>query len=246
MERVRLPSARFVLRGFGEEFGAEEVGESRERRADRLGVGGEIRTQLRAHLGDLIGTGDEPEERRVNSGEIAGLLDDLLDLDPGGDLPAVLGQAQRLLVAGDRGGHGGEGHIDGLPVGRGGGGQQIEGVADVLQREFDDVEVRMVEPGLVVVPVHAEAVAHRFERDPVDVVEVGIRFDLVESAQGLHGQLMAFREPGRGVVVEALRALEPEEQGEGRGEGEGGINVLFGDGIDGRRGSLLSHDHQPI
>ncbi len=66
----------------------------------------------------------------------------------------------------------------------GGGGHQVEDVADSLERRGDDVELHPVVAGLVVLDGQPEALAHRGDGDPVDLVD---GLDRVEGGQRLAG-----------------------------------------------------------
>src|SRR5690606_20226069 len=123
---------------------------------------------------------------------------------------------------------------------------EVEGVTDLLQRGFDDIEAGVLDPGGEIVPIDAETITHRVDGHEVDIVEVGAGLNLIEAGQGPDGDLVDRGEPGRREVVEALRTVESEVEGERGGEGEHVIDVVFGDRIDGGGGSLLSHDDHPI
>ena len=215
VQGVGLATAGLILRGCREEFGSQEIGEMAKGLTGRLGVGAQLFAQRRRDVG---GADNELVEVAARFGQCAGLFDDLLDLDPGRDLTAALGQSQGLLIAGHGGRDGFHRCGDGLPALGGVGGHEVEGVADGLQGRLDDVEARMLEPGLEVVAINTQTVTHRIDGHEVDVVEFGGLLNLGELGQCLDSEIVGGSQASGGEVIEAFGTLDAEIEGEGGGE----------------------------
>ncbi len=100
----------------------------------------------------------------------------------------------------------------------------------------------MDEARLAVVTGDAEALAHRIEGDPVDVVEVGARLYLVEAARRLDIEVVERGEAGGGEVVEALASFESEVEGEGGERARERSTKSSATASTAGRGSLFGHD----
>src|SRR5699024_3618310 len=67
-------------------------------------------------------------------------------------------------------------------------------------------------------------------------------FCVLDVGQSACAQIVGSLQPLGGVVVEAVRILMSEEQGDRRGEDAQLLEVGIGDGIDGLGGSAGSHE----
>ena len=237
MQRVALAAGGVLLRGLRSELVAQELREPSVRLPRARGTALELGAHERAR-GRVVERrrGGLPAHElgveRVRAGELVGLLGALGDLPDRGCQAARGTGAQRLDVAVDCLRQRVEARGDVLPrldVARG---HEVEHVAQRLHGRGDVVQVPQVLAGLVQLDVQPEPLAHRGERDAVDVVRGLDRVQLAQRRAGggvtlvvaLRGQV------GHLVVVAGQTHLGRGERVEG---GEGG-DVLLGNGIDGR------------
>src|SRR5690606_11457450 len=108
---------------------------------------------------------------RAVAGQLTGLADGLVHLADGGDVAPGGGGGQRLDVPVDRARKTVEAARDVLPRLDRSGGHDVEDVAQVLHRRVDVVQLPQALAGLVQLELQADALAHRGQRDPVDVVD---------------------------------------------------------------------------
>src|SRR5699024_9965081 len=100
---------------------------------------------------------------------------------------------------------------DGLPPGRAVGGQQVENVAHLLHRRFDDVEDRVLQACVVEVGGRAQAFAHGVDGDEICLIEAVRRqprsLGRIDLGQGTGAQFVGGLQPLGGVVVETVGVL---------------------------------------
>ena len=231
-QRVPVPANGILERRLGCQFVGEEL--------DQLSVGA---GRLASGHGQAVGQGpvggrpvrggvgsERDEEGGLRVGQLCGLQDGLVHLEPGGHQPAAGAFAQGLDVA-----------VDGLvdlahagrdvrPVVGGGGRHDVEHVAQPLQRGRDHVELGQVLPGLVQFEVEPQPVGHGGHRHPVDVV---CGFSARQLGEGVAAQLRALVVAAGGEVGHLV--VVPRDAHLGCGEGiqfRKSVGVGVGDGID--------------